>query len=371
MALIAMLDSYDCITSKGLFLTQEGNLRKSDFDKIMKSIQSISIHTTKSRLTNQQTAQLSLYLLYILKCLTISQTNVNAILTPIKKMLLNPHQIITQILNSLSTPEHQLFVNPFNIKSDSLHEILHIIKKYSNGTIQLYTYIYFITSLPELLFHSQLNIDDYYDTIEILTNNTIDFLTALGIVEIKNNKVALNDIGRSILLHEKKSDITTRSIYINPDFSLVIPYHEVPSEVSYILLSFTEIISTDVTVYSKFSKTAMLHAIKRGMNPDIFINTLEQYTRNQFPQNIKFQLNEWIDHTPTITIQRGIILTSTTKGFIDELSHSQIKNVIVERLGENHVMIHESQLDAVIKYAQRMEAVIIYIYNNLSNTSIR
>ncbi|HOT20117.1 MAG TPA: hypothetical protein PLX22_09225, partial [Spirochaetota bacterium] len=133
-------------------------------------------------------------------------------------------------------------------------------------------------------------------------------------------------------------------------------------EVSYILLSFTEIISTDVTVYSKFSKTAMLHAIKRGMNPDIFINTLEQYTRNQFPQNIKFQLNEWIDHTPTITIQRGIILTSTTKGFIDELSHSQIKNVIVERLGENHVMIHESQLDAVIKYAQKKEAVInIYL----------
>jgi hypothetical protein len=362
MALIAMLDSYDCIISKGLFLTQEGNLRKSDFDKIMKSIQPISIHTTKSPLTNQQTAQLSLYLLYILKCLTISQTNVNAILTPIKKMLLNPHQIITQILNSLSAPEHQLFVNPFNIKSDNLHEILHIIKKYSNSTIQLCTYIYFITSLPELLFHSQLNIDDYYDTIEILTNNTIDFLTALGIVEIKNNKVALNDIGRSILLHEKKSDITTRSIYINPDFSLVIPYHEVPSEVSYILLSFTEIISTDVTVYSKFSKTAMLHAIKRGMNPDIFINTLEQYTRNQFPQNIKFQLNEWIDHTPTITIQRGIILTSTTKGFIDELSHSQIKNVIVERLGENHVMIHESQLDAVIKYAQKKEAVInIYL----------
>jgi len=362
MALIAMLDSYDCIISKGLFLTQEGNLRKSDFDKIMKTIQPISIHTTTSRLTHQQTAQLSLYLLYILKCLTISPINVNAILTPIKKNLLNPHQIIIQILSSLSTPEHQLFINPFNIKSDSLHEILHIVKKYNNSTVELFTYIYFITSLTELLFNSQLNIDDYYDTVEILTNNTIDFLAALGIVEIKNDRIALNDIGRSLVFHEKKSDIATQSIYINPDFSLVIPYHEVPSEVSYILLSFTEIISTDVTVYSKFSKTAMLHAIKRGMDPGVFITTLEQYAKNQFPQNIKFQLNEWIEHTPTITIQRGIILSSTTKGFIDELLHSQIKNAIVERLGKHHVMIHESQLDAIIKYAQKKEAVInIYL----------
>ena len=212
------------------------------------------------------------------------------------------------------------------------------------------------------MFNSQLNIDDYYDTVEILTNNTIDFLAALGILEIKNNTVAPSDIGRLLLLHEKKSDIVTQSIYINPDFSLVIPYHEVPSEVSYILLSFTEIISTDVTVYSKFSKTAMLHAIKRGMDHGVFITTLEQYAKNQFPQNIKFQLYEWIEHTPTITIQRGIILSSTTKGFIDELSHSQIKNAIVERLGEHHVMIHESQLDAVIKYAQKKEAVInIYL----------
>ena len=157
--------------------------------------------------------------------------------------------------------------------------------------------------------------------------------------------------------------MTARAIYINPDFSLVIPYHEIPSDISYILFAFTDITSTDVTIHAKISKISILNAIKRGMNPEIFISVLKEYAKNQLPQNIRFQLDEWIERTPSVTIKRGVILNSDKKEFIDELSHSLPKGAIVERISNNHIIISESALDTVIKFAQKKDVVMTIMLN--------
>ncbi|MCX8124879.1 MAG: helicase-associated domain-containing protein [Spirochaetes bacterium] len=359
MALIAMLKAHDCISAKGLFFTQEGNLRKSDIDTITKTVHTLSIQTTGKPLPTVQITQLALYLLSITNSLSISSTNVNCSLKHLSKLLFTPHQIVQMIVHAAGKDIHPLFPNPFPVHNDVIKTILRIIKKNSNYTLDDYIYILFLDSLPDNYPERISQIDDYYENTRINIINAINFLCAIGVIEVINNTITLSDIGKNIFQQDQKShQVHAPSVYINPDFSLVIPYHEMPSEVSYILMAFTEISSTDVTVHAKISKIAILNAIKRGMNPDIFISVLQQYAKNQLPQNIQFQLNEWIERTPSVTIKRGIILYSDKKDFIDELSHSLPKGVIIERIGENHILIDETALDTVIKIVQKKEVVI-------------
>ena len=358
MALIAMLKAYDCITSKGLFLTQEGNLRKSDIDNITKALNTISIQTTGKPLTLAQITQLALYLLSITNSLSVTTTNVNATLKHLHKVLLHPQEITQMILQKAGKEENPLFPNPFPVNAESLKSVLRIIRKYTNKTADMYISLYFLESLPELFSDSQ-QIDDYYENARINVLTAINFLCVIGVIEIINNTILLSDIGKIIFQQDKKSSkMPEQSIYINPDFSLVIPYHEIPSDISYILLTFTDITSTDVTIHAKISKVAILNAIKRGMNPDIFISVLKEYAKNQLPQNIQFQLNEWIQHTPSVTIKSGIVLSSDKKEFIDELLHSLPKGAIVERINENHILISKSALDTVIKFTQKKDVVV-------------
>lgn len=359
MALIAMLKAYDCISSKGLFLTQEGNLRKSDVDNITKSLHSVSIQTPGKPLTTTQMTQLALYLLSITNSLSVTTTNVNTTLKHLHKMLLHPHQITQMIIHAAGKENNPLFPNPFPVSNDFIKNVLRTIKKYTNKTPDTYVLIYFLESLPEIFSDLLHQIDDYYEIVRLNVLTAINFLCIMGVIEIINNTIQLSDIGKIITQQDKKStQISVRAIYINPDFSLVIPYHEIPSDISYILLAFTEITSTDVTIHAKISKIAILNAIKRGMNPETFISVLKEYAKNQLPQNIRFQLNEWIERTPSVTIKRGVILNSDKKEFIDELSHSLPKGAIVERISDNHILINESAIDTVIKFAQKKDVVM-------------
>jgi len=364
MALIAMLKAYDCISSKGLFLTQEGNLRKSDIDKITKALHAVSIQTTGKPLTSAQITQLALYLLSITNSLSVTTTNVNSTLKHLQKVLLHPHQITHMIIQVAGKENNPLFPNPLPVNNDIIKSVVRIIKKYTNKTLDTYILIHFLESLPEIFSESIQEIDDYYENVRINVLTAINFLCAIGIIEIINNAIQFSDIGKIIFQQEKKSSqMTARAIYINPDFSLVIPYHEIPSDISYILLVFTDITSTDVTIHAKISKISILNAIKRGMNPEIFISVLKEYAKNQLPQNIRFQLDEWIEHTPSVTIKRGVILNSDKKEFIDELSHSLPKGAIVERISNNHIIISESALDTVIKFAQKKDVVMTIMLN--------
>ncbi len=359
MALTAMLKAYDCISSKGLFLTQEGNLRKSDVDKISKSLHALSIQTPGMPLTVTQMTQLALYLLSITGSLSVTTNNVNCTLKHLHKILLHPHQITQKILDIAGKENNSLFPNPFPVNNDFIKNVLRIIKKYTNKTPDTYVLIYFLESLPEIFSDLLQQIDDYYDNVRINVLTAIIFLCIMGVIEIINNTIRLSDIGKIISQQDKKNTrIPVRAIYINPDFSLVIPFHEIPSDISYILLAFTEISSTDVTIHAKISKIAILNAIKQGMNTETFISVLKEYAKNQLPQNIRFQLNEWIERTPLVTIKQGVILHSDKKEFIDELSHSLPKGAIVERISDNHILINESAIDTVIKFAQKKDVVM-------------
>ncbi len=359
MALIAMLKAYDCISSKGLFLTQEGNVRKSDIDKITKALHTLSIQTIGKPLTSTQVTQLALYLLSITNSLSVSSININSSLKHLNKFLSSPHQIVQIILQAAGKEKNTLFPNPLPVNHEVINNILRLIKKYPDCTPDDYVYIYFLESLPIVLSDTLQQIDDYYENTRINVLAVINFLCVTGVLEIINNTIRLSDIGKNIYQQEKKSSqLPSPAIYINPDFSLVIPYHEIPSDISYMLLAFTDITSTDVTIHAKISKTAMLNAIKRGMNPEIFLLVLKQYAKNQLPQNIRFQLNEWIERTPEVIIQHGVILKSDRKEFIDELSHSLPKGAIVERISDYCILINESALDTVIKVAQKKDVVM-------------
>ena len=364
MALIAMLKANDCISSKGLFLTQEGNLRKSDIDKITKALHAVSIHTTGKPLTSAQITQLALYLLSITNSLSVTTTNVNSTLKHLHKFLLHPHQITHMILQAAGKENNPLFPNPLPVNNDVIKSVVRIIKKYMNKSLDTYILIHFLESLPAIFSEPLQLIDDYFENVRINVLTAINFLCAIGIIEIMNNTIQFSDIGKIIFQQDKKSSqMTAKTIYINPDFSIVIPYHEIPSDISYILLAFTDITSTDVTIHAKISKISILNAIKRGMNPEIFISVLKEYAKNQLPQNIRFQLDEWIERTPSVTIKRGVILSSDKKEFIDELSHSLPKGAIVERISNNHIIISESALDTVIKFAQKKDVVMTIMLN--------
>ena len=151
---------------------------------------------------------------------------------------------------------------------------------------------------------------------------------------------------------------------INPDFTLIIPAHELASETLYHLLTHTDITKNDVIINAVISKSAIVRAQKRGMSLSRFLEALELYSKNELPQNLDFLLREWSNQTININISQHILLTSSHPEFIDELMLGITKEGIVERISPTYAMVKKDYIDEIIKVARKKDAVIS-LFNEL------
>ncbi|HPJ40580.1 MAG TPA: helicase-associated domain-containing protein, partial [Spirochaetota bacterium] len=186
------------------------------------------------------------------------------------------------------------------------------------------------------------------------------------VLSIEKGLISLTDTGRKIAAKILKlveqdtleQEMEQKCIYINPDFSLMIPKQEIPSEDLYHILTHTEIAKDDIILNTKISKASILRAFKRGMAQEPFLTSLRRFSRNDIPQNLTFMLQEWAQQTIRVNIMNAIIIHSNQPSFLEELSYGKLGHAIIEKISPNYAVIDREHLDEVIKTAQDRDAVI-------------
>ncbi|MCU0847016.1 MAG: helicase-associated domain-containing protein [Spirochaetes bacterium] len=364
--LLCLLYAYDTISTYGLFLTKQFEFRKIDKRKIEESMTRI-FDSVGSEVSPETTAQLALYVLNRMNCLRLNKDVATISLLKIEKELDQPPRLLVKTLKSLNTqnPDQKHFDPPFAIPSfEMIHSMIKILSK-TGPTHQDFLKMMVVTELISFNENKQIEAAINHSRSETSKyREAINLLCMMGIIEIKNGLTVLSDIGleiSSFILrahYETAEPESKKSIYINPDFTLIIPVNEVSSSDLYNLLTHTDIIKNDFVLHALISKASIVKARKRGMSFKKFLDTLKDHSKNELPQNLSFLLTEWSNQTINMDISYSILLKTSHPAFLDEISYGKMKNSIVERISEHYAIIKKEHIDEIVKAARKKDAVI-------------
>lgn len=366
--LLNMLNTYDIISTNGLFLTKQKEFRKIDLKRLLDSM--LTIYDLNGvEIEPDKILGLCLYHFNQLKCITLKKDAAVISLKNIEKDIDTPLRLLSRIIKlpHANSAENTLFPNPYELPTFGTVSLLLDIISNAQETTSNYLYISFIISSLAQFERDRLpSLTELRGKAITQFTEGMRFLCICGVIEVQNGKIKLSEIGNDFISKQvkvkktiqDKPDKNTKKIYINPDFTIIIPKNEIPSEACYHLISHTDIIKDDVILHTRISKSSIVRASKRGMKHDEFISTLEQYSRNEIPQNLKFLLNEWAQQTIRLNIREVTLLYTTHPSLIDELGYEESKSGIIEKISQNYAIIDRHHLDYIIKLAQKKDAVI-------------
>ncbi|MDY6933466.1 MAG: helicase-associated domain-containing protein [Spirochaetota bacterium] len=367
--LLNIINTYDTVSSHGLSLTKENRFRKIDSNRLTKSMFKI-YNIEREEINPKYTAQLSLYVLNFLKGVKIKKGSIIITLTNIERELNNPIEFLIKVFNLLPQKvDNRLFAPPFIIYNSAiLFHLMELISLFNESSISYLRSAYLIKQL------SEINSEKIIDLIKIRENILsqfklgIHFLCITGIIEINDGIIRLSDIGLEI--ERRRSDEKTEKsigvcndedngrIYINPDFSLIIPKNEIPSEAQYHILAYSDVIKDDIILHARISKDSIIRAYKRGMSQSKLISTLRKFSNNSLPQNLTYLLNEWQEQTVQLNILNATILNVSHPSFLDELSHSDLQMCIIERISPTYAIIDRRYINRIIKFTKKSNVSI-------------
>ncbi|OHD66288.1 MAG: hypothetical protein A2176_07300 [Spirochaetes bacterium RBG_13_51_14] len=366
-----LLHAFDVISTFGLFLTKQQEFRKIDIRRISEAMLPLK-DLNGTDIPHEELAQLSMFILNRLGCLKLNKDIAGISLFEIRNELEQPLMLVKRILKCVGPSTYDdYFKPPFDMPvyefCKSIIKLLHKLKSTSYGYLQITLLTRSLSEANERSFANSLM--DIEEEIERF-NTAMNFLFIAGIMDIENGMVALSDIGRDLAnnmlktLAAEEDGAPRKNIYINPDFSLIIPAHELASDILYHILSHTDITKHDIIINAVISRSAIVRAQKRGMALNKFLKALESYSRNELPQNLDFLLREWSNQTINIKISQSIILTTSHPEFIEELLVGIAKEGIVERISQTHALVRKDYIDEIIKFARKKDAVIS-LFNEL------
>ncbi|MBP7736939.1 MAG: helicase-associated domain-containing protein [Spirochaetes bacterium] len=366
-----LMNTFDVISTFGLFLTKQQEFRKIDIRRISEAMLPLK-DLNGADIPIEESAQLSMFILNRLGCLKLNKDIAGISLYDIRGELEQPLLLMKRMLKSAgaSGPYDAFFKPPFEIPSyDFCKTIIKLLSKLKSAT---YGYLK-ITILTKTLSEASEKsfADGLIDQQEELERfgTVMNFLCLMGIIDVTGGRITLSDIGRDLAsqmlkTYAEESAPAAKNIYINPDFTLIIPAQELPSDALYHLLTHTDIIKHDVIINTVISRPAIVRAQKRGMSLDKFLEMLALYSRNELPQNLDFLLREWSNQTINIKISQHILLTSSHPDFIDELMLGIAKEGIIERISQTHALVKKEYIDEIIKIGRKKDAVIS-LFNEL------
>ena len=295
-----LLHGFDVISTFGLFLTKQMEFRKIDIRRLADAMLPIS-DIGGTDLPAEECAQFVMFLLNRLGCLKMNKDIAGISLAEIRKEIAQPLMLLRRILKALDQGrEDGHFAPPIEMPpSECVKSIVRLLHKLKSVTHRYLDIALLTRSLSEAdeasLGVRLMDLAAERERFGI----TLNLLCITGIIDVESSRIALSDIGVDFANHMLKSypsgdrEPGRKTVYINPDFTLVIPARELPSEALYHLLTHTDIMKHDVIINAVISKASIVRAQKRGMNLDRFLDALSSHSRNEVPQNLAFLLKEW------------------------------------------------------------------------------
>ena len=366
--ILNMFGVFDAVSTFGLFLTKQREFRKTDMERVMRNINPLydidgSVHTSA------QTVKLLLHVMYHINLLKPKGDSITATLKPLQNELDRPDNILLKIIYQTQNAagDNPLFAAPMALPSLRLISfIMEVLARIETAGMD------YLRSAAAAKLLAESSEDHMAKTVTRLGEfmgefkNAVSFMHLAGMIKISSGLMGLSDIGRALAPRLIKfiepaagdSGKSSRSIYINPDFSILIPRDDISSEDLYHILTHAEVIKDDVALSVRITRESVLNAYKRGMSQERFIEALTRRSKNPIPQNLSFMLDEWAKQTVRISIRNALLLKSNQPSFIDYLAAGKLKHALVERLSPNYAIIDREHLDELLKVSQGKDALI-------------
>ncbi|HNR90410.1 MAG TPA: helicase-associated domain-containing protein [Spirochaetota bacterium] len=359
--LLNMLHAYDVILSTGLFLTQQREFRKVDRKRIAEAMAPMT-DIDGEPLDPDAAAQLALHCLHRLRCIALERDAARVSLKAIAGDLDSPARLIGKLLrNNEPRDDGGLFGTPLPIPGFAVaREALDLATRYGTRTPESLRALHLASLVARGKNTLRLADADEQRAAVRSFDESLRFLVLCGAISMSAGRATPTDIGHE-LAGRAARDATRGSsaaIYINPDFTLIIPHREIGTETLFHLLTHTELLKEDLMVHARISRTSIVRAHKRGMPPDRFLDALGALARNGIPQNLQFLITEWLGKTIHVRISRPVLVHSNQPTLLDELSYGKLKDAIVERIAPEYAIIRAQHLDDVVRFAGERDAVI-------------
>lgn len=363
--LLNILLIYDIVSTFGLFLTQQGNFRKVDLDRILHSLLPLE-NISGKKVSTSQIFPLCLHLMHRGKLAEIDGDSVHASLMPAGHYLNQPDAMLFSLIaGDEAASEHPLLAAPFPVpRLENIRKMLKILISYESAVPQTALFAAVADSMQTCRDEHITNIPETAKVRMQDFEHTMHFLHLIGATIAAHGKISLSDIGIALARQLKLASETNptgesrKLVYINPDYSVLIPREGLSSREYYMLLSRMEILKDDVVIHAKITHRSILNAYKRGMQIEEFMEVLEALSKTPLPQNLSFMLKEWTRQAIEVHIYQAILIKVNHPSFLDEIQAGKLQKAIIERLSPTVAVIRKDQIDEVVKHARRKDAVI-------------
>jgi len=365
--LLNLLVLFDVISSSGLFLTKQREFRKIDRKRIVESTLTLFDHAGEP-FDADMVFQLCLSVFDRLKCLGMKRDAVILSLKALRKDLESPVRLLMRIMKSLQAEETSgLFSPPFPLPSyETLTALIDLVAGYREIPVQVLYTSFMLQSLRKIGDEEARSLEAFRDSLAAEFAGGIKLLFLLGLAEVRGGKLRLSDVGTEALSRlgkgkkspADKKEQDTKLVYINPDFTLIIPKNEIPSEATYHLLAHTHVIKDDVILHARIERASIVKANKRGMTQAEFLAVLQRYARNEIPQNMSFLLAEWAQQTVQLSISEVMVLHSSHPSLIDELAFAELPDGVLQKISPNHAIVDRRHLDTLLRILHKKDAVL-------------
>jgi hypothetical protein len=364
--ILNMLYAYDSISTYGLFLTKQMQFRKIDYRRVVASM--ITLRNFRGEPVDQEMAcRLAFFFLARLRLLKLQKDISRINISGIRSDLEHPHTLIAKMLHSLddSRVSNNLFSYISDIPSYRLAQLI-IRTIHALGETD-YRYLRNAILAAMIIESGKKNFGEMLSVKSRKireVDSALDMLCLLGVVRRTEKGFSLSDAGYETAAKILRLKIPEPSVkpekcvYINPDFSLMVPVQELPSISLYYIMSWTEMKKDDIILNAQMNRASIVRAHKRGLSIKPFLDTLMEFSKNEIPQNLKFQLTEWSRQTLSITVTESILMKSNHPNFLEDILYSGMDPGAIEIISPNYAIVSRERLDDIIRLAEKHNAVI-------------
>ena len=364
--LLNILKAYDIISSSGLFVTKQNEFRKADLKRISDAMLE-TVDSSGRKIPKDETAGLCLFFLNRAGCLDILKDAATISLKDIQNEIARPHTLAVKILKSLGlkTGDTHLFPAPFSIFEEKIiASTLKTIKERENRPLVLMK----ILILAEILALKDASSVEAAiresGSIAVKIEKGLDLLCILGALRVEQGAMSLTDTGNLVASHplrqgqDKIAPSQENCVFVNPDYTVALTEGDMATDDLYQILAFCEIDRIDVMVNARITKASVTSALKRGMIPEHFIDTLRNLSKNGIPQNLEFQINDWFIKTIKIDVSQPVLLKASDPLFLDELGFGDFSEGVIERISPCYAVIRKEFLDNIVEFARKRDCLI-------------
>lgn len=361
-----MLSVYDIISSWGLFFTKQMVFRKVDYKRISDTMINLTDSTGENP-DRDLLCQMNIFFHALLGCLKISRTSARINISSIKHLLDRPAELSALMLSSLDRAReiHHAFACPVPVPSFAAASGILKFMQETGPASKAY-----LTASLLAGFASEtgpVRAAQNSKAVNTETENCLNLFVLMGLVNITDGNYSLSDAGQdtaAALFHTKapvQGTVNEKKIYINPDFSLMVPLREIPSLCAYRIMFWSQITRDDIILDTIISRASITTAQKRGYSPEPFLEYLKTWAKNGIPQNMEFQIREWSRQTLKITVTEEILIRTSHPDFFEELLYAKkdrLPENAIKILNQEYAVVRREYLDDIIKAGEKRNAVL-------------